>query len=311
MQIPKDYRIFYFDSASQVWHSIMTNVVEKRGFHFVNGSFSEKVREASHLMGQYVLSSEAPWGVACDFSVKIPANVELITACYNETSTGVKMTNAEVRALSKKNPKPLLAIDVTSCGGCVPLNIKDADIWYFSVQKAFGLPSGLGIGIISPRAFERSVKLAESGKSLAGIWSWPRLDKTMRDDVHQTQQTPNILAIYLLGKQCERWNKDGGLAKRVRETLAKKELFDSWIRGRERLSYFVHDPKHRSDTTFVVKTSSEDVSMAHEILMKKKIELGYGYTKIKKETFRVANFPAVTEQMLEQALGVLAKEFGK
>src|SRR6185503_5450845 len=77
MKVPKGYRIFYFDSASQVWHSIMTNVVKNRSFHFVNGSFSEKVREASHLMGQYVLSSEAPWGVPCDFSAKIPSNAEV------------------------------------------------------------------------------------------------------------------------------------------------------------------------------------------------------------------------------------------
>src|SRR5882672_6784122 len=49
LSIPKDYRIFYIDSASHVWHSMIANCVKKTSFHFVHSSFSEKARQASRL----------------------------------------------------------------------------------------------------------------------------------------------------------------------------------------------------------------------------------------------------------------------
>ena len=39
LDVPNDYRIFYFDSASSVWHSLIANLVSERSFHLVNGAF--------------------------------------------------------------------------------------------------------------------------------------------------------------------------------------------------------------------------------------------------------------------------------
>jgi phosphoserine aminotransferase len=285
---------------------MVANLVQEASFHFVNGAFSEKAREASRLLGKSARSVETPWGEQCDFfSANIPASTELITVCYNETSTGVATTASEIRALKKLHPKKILAVDITSCGGCVPLTISDADIWYFSVQKAFGLPAGLGIAIISPHAYERALSLAHAGKNLAGIWAWEELDEMMSRELYQTPQTPNVLNIYLLGKQCARWNKDGGLRKRAAETRAKSDLMTDWTKKHDEYGFFVRDAKHRSETVFVLKGDEAHVAAAHARLKNKGIELGAGYGKIKKDTFRIANFPAIRVEDIEKTLSIL------
>jgi phosphoserine aminotransferase len=312
LKIPKDYRVFYFDSATQVWHSMAANLVHQKSFHFINGAFSAKARDASKLLGKDAQSVEVPWGDQNDFKgTIIPSSTELISACLNETSTGVKMTNEEVRILREKNPRALIAIDITSCSGNVPLTLSDGDVWYFSVQKAFGLPAGLGVGIVSPRAYERSTDLAKSGKNLAGIWSWEKLDEMMQGEKYQTPHTPNVLKIYLLAKQCERWNKDGGLTKRVAETKTKKKLFETWMRERRHCDFFVNDAKHRSDTVFVIQAEPDTIAAVKKFLHAKGVELGEGYGKIKKNTFRIANFPAISETDLQRALNFMAKPLDK
>lgn len=306
LKVPKDYRIFYFDSATQVWHSMMTNLVHTSSFHFIAGAFSAKAYDASKHLHKEALKDEVAWGAQCNFrEVQVPARCELITACFNETSTGVKMTDSEVRVLRKKNPRAILAIDITSSTGMVPNTISDADVWYFSVQKGFGLPAGLAIAIISPRAYKRSIELSKSGENKAGIWSWERLDEMMRDGLHQTPHTPNVLNIYLLGQQCARWNKSGGAATQLKETLAKKKMFEKWIEGKKQCANFVSDHTHRSDTVLVIQADPEKILLAKNLLSRNKIELGAGYGKIKTNTFRIANFPAVREKMMKQTLKIL------
>lgn len=308
--VPREYRIFYFDSSTHVWHSMVANLVKKTSFHFVNGAFSGKAREASRLLYKEALGVEVPWGEQCDFArTKIPTRAELITACFNETSNGVKMTDSDVRELGKKNPKAMLAIDITSSAGSVPNRLRDADIWYFSVQKGFGLPAGLGIAIVSPRAYERSVALSDKRLNNSGIWAWEKLEEMMADGLHQTPHTPNVLNIYLLGEQCKRWNKDGGLEKRTRATLRKRKLYESWMSRMKKCSHFVKDEKHRSDTVFVIQAAEKDIKEAKEYLLKRGIELGGGYGKIKTETFRIANFPAVSEEIMKKSLDLLADVF--
>ncbi|MBI5470522.1 alanine--glyoxylate aminotransferase family protein [Candidatus Kaiserbacteria bacterium] len=312
LNVPADYRIFYFDSATHVWHSLAANVVEKSSFHFVNGSFSGKAMQASKMLGKDAHAVEAPWGEQCDFaSALVPKDAELITVCCNETSTGVKMTDDEIRLLREKYPDAILAVDITSCGGGIPLSMTNADVWYFSVQKCFGLPAGLAICIVSPLAYARSLDLQKAGKNLAGIWAWGALEEMMSNDLYQTPQTPNVMNIYLLGSQCQRWNKSGGLSKCVETTLKKKWIFEEWMQGRMGCAYFVQDEEHRSDTVFVVGAAQDNIKSARELLQKKGIELGTGYGRIKKDTFRIANFPAITESMLLESLDILSLHFPK
>ena len=57
LDIPSEYRVFYFDSATHIWHSLAANLVADSSFHFINGSFSAKAREASAALGKTAATS--------------------------------------------------------------------------------------------------------------------------------------------------------------------------------------------------------------------------------------------------------------
>jgi phosphoserine aminotransferase len=306
LRIPSDYRVFYFDSATQVWHSMAANLVEKQTFHFINGAFSAKAKDGVVALHKHAVSDEVTWGEQNDFSAAdIPHETELITACYNETSTGVKMLPEDVATLHKKAPSALLAIDITSCAGAVAMTVSDADVWYFSVQKCFGLPAGLGIAIVSPQAYERAVSLRKKAATHAGIWGWENLEETMLGEKYQTPHTPYGLNIFLLAEQCKRWNKAGGLARIVAETEQKAAVIDEWADAHKALSHFVKNPPHRSTTVRTISADPEWIARAKDACKTTNITLGAGYGKIKSSTFRIANFPAVTEPMLRELFTTL------
>lgn len=306
LNVPSDYRIFYFDSATQVWHSMVANLVEKQTFHFVNGAFSAKAKDAVVALHKHAVTDEVAWGEQNDFvGVEIPNETELVTACYNETSTGVRMLPTDVRVLREKALGAILAIDITSCAGAVPMTVSDADIWYFSVQKCFGLPAGLGLALISPRAYGRALSLHEKGSIHAGIWGWENLEETMLNEKYQTPHTPNVLNIFLLAEQCKRWNKAGGLASIVKEAERKITLIDTWVEHIPAFSQFVQDAAHRSATVRTISADPAWITRAKEACKAADITLGAGYGKLKTNTFRIANFPAITEDMLGKLFSAL------
>ncbi len=304
LDIPEDYHIFYLDSASQAWHSILSNTVVKNSFHFINGAFSEKFYKAAQVLNKSPNHQTVSWGEQNDFETDIPVNTELITACYNETSTGVMMNAKQLEALRKNNPDPLITIDITSCAGAMNVDISQADCWYFSVQKCFGLPAGLGILIVSPKAYERSINLKNEEKNSAGIWQWEKLNKPMVEKNHQTPQTPNVLNIYLLAKQCERWNNSGGLDQIIQETKTKKQMIESWTQDSD-FNFFVSSEDFRSDTVLTITGLPEKVAEIHEKCMQNNIVMGKGYGTTKANVFRIANFPAVTEEDLERFFSII------
>ncbi len=305
--IPEDYRVFYLDSASQAWHSIICNVVAKSSFHFINGAFSAKFAKASQLLGKNVENMLIDWGKQQNFNeVKGLNAYELITVCANETSTGVKITTEDLQHIRKKSENALLAVDITSCAGVEGLPIQSADLWYFSVQKCFGLPAGLGVLIVSPKAYERSLQLKTAQKNKAGIWQWEQLEKPMVEKNCQTPQTPNVLNIYLLAQQCTRWNQAGGLKAQQDAAQVKMKLLEAWVERHPDLDFYVEDPAHRSTTVLTVKAAPEVVTQMKAKALAAGLVLGSGYGKTKADVFRIANFPAISTADIETLIKTLS-----
>jgi len=306
LEIPEDYKIFYTTSATEAMCLAIQNLVEKNVFHFVNGNFSNYFAKISKSCFKNVKKNEVEWGEQNNFSdTEISEECELITTTFCETSTGVSIKNSDIEFLKKKYPKKILAVDITSSGGGQKVNIKNADIWFFSVQKCFGLPSGLGILIVSPQAFEKSLRLQSQQKNLASIFSFENLDKKMQGKF-QTIQTPNVLDIFLLGEKCERWNNAGGINFIQKKLEKKKETWEEFINQKNDLEFFVKKSEDRSLTVFCIKSTEENIKKIHQKCEAQNIELGKGYEKLKPTCFRVANFPAVTEKNLEQLIAILS-----
>jgi phosphoserine aminotransferase len=167
------------------------------------------------------------------------------------------------------------------------------DVWFASVQKCFGLPAGLGLMILSPAALERASEIGEN----AHYNSLTVLLEHMKN--YQTSCTPNVLGIFLLN--------------RVLHHVPRIEEVDAVLRRRmeQYLSIFptpdmkplVSNSRVRSVTVLAVEAEPEYLAGLKAEAKSKGMLLGSGYGKWKSNTFRIANFPAIstvqTEALME------------
>ena len=137
---------------------------------------------------------------------------ELIALTLNETSTGIMCKSNKISSIRKKLTNSLIALDCVSGIPSIPFNISDVDTFYFSVQKCFGLPSGLGVWVYNEKCLEKNKSISD--KKITGTYhSLKTLHKKTLD--FQTPETPNVLAIFLLSRVfqfegfCEGTNKVG------------------------------------------------------------------------------------------------------
>lgn len=292
MEIPSDYHIFYQPSATVAMDTLLRNVVLKRSFHFVSGVFSERFFQTALSIGLEATKHETLWDVPIDWSQALISDCELICLTHSETSTGLMWPHDQMQALHEAYPQTLIAIDVTSTFGALQFEWQKADLWFGSVQKCLGMPSGLGYLIVSPRAFEKSLMKKD-------IPSWHRFDvmaKYMKD--YFTLETPNTLAIALLGKQMAVWD----LKSIEKETQRKAALiYDAKLHWMP----FIQDPLWRSLTVthFLVDEPAKWKKQALESQM----ILGSGYGPFEPKSIRIANFPSHTYEMLENLLNVLGR----
>lgn len=296
MEIPEEFAIFFQPSASAAMDTLLRNLVFKTTYHFVNGSFAERFFETAQQIGLEAKAQQTAWNASVAWeTAQIPPETELIALTHNETSTGSMWPHGEISKIRLQYPQSLLAIDVASSFGAMKMNWTDADIWFGSVQKCLGLPSGLGFIIANPKALEKSKDVL---KNKGGVASWQRFDVILKQITDfQTFETPNMLAIALLARQMASWN----LTEIERDLEIKKNLLYttplSW-------KPYIHDPKWYSSTVanFVVDNPKE----WHQKAQEAQFLLGQGYGKLKESCIRIGNFPSLDIAMTERLLKVLS-----
>lgn len=289
LKIPSDYSIFFVSSGTEAMEKTIENVVEKESFHLVNGSFSKRLFDMALQLKKKATKLEVNLGEGFDFeNITIPKTAELITLTHNETSTGVVLPVKQIADIKKAHPEKLLALDIVSSAPYAKIDFRFADIVFFSVQKGFGLPSGLGVIIVNPDALDKAERLEKKGINIGTYHSFPILKKSA--DKNQTPETPSVLHIYLLSQVLTDMLKIG--IKTIRkQTDQKAKLLYSFLDNHPRWRAFVKDKKFRSKTTIVADLRKEQ-KMVKEILAKKGLIVGSGYGQYKDTHLRIANFPS-------------------
>ena len=144
--LPPEYTILLQPSATAAMEMVLRNCVSTRSFHFVHGAFSQRFYETAREMRIEAFGFQSDpdqpvnWG-----QVDVPRDVDTICVTHNETSTGLMWPAQEIDALRARYPEPLMVIDATSSWGGVDFDWKTGDVWFASVQKCLGLPSGLAV----------------------------------------------------------------------------------------------------------------------------------------------------------------------
>jgi len=302
LKVPDTHRIFFLTSGTEGMERVVQNCVSTTSFHFIDGAFSKKFLNTSLAYRKNALSRTVH--SLKDFEGPLPAEAEVVCFTHNETSTGMVIPPEVLYRIKKENPHVLVAVDTVSSMPHVNFDYSFLDCVFFSVQKGFGLPAGLGVLIVSPQAFQKHEALLAKEIPIGYHHSFPELEKYGRDN--QTHETPNILDIYLFGKVLADMESIG--IESIRQGISHRA---------ERLyEYFSANPKHfrlvqtesalRSHTTIVTEVVGGSVALV-EALKKRNIVVGAGYGPDKEKNIRVANFPAHTEEDITRLLNALSE----
>ncbi len=287
--IPTEYHIWFLSSSTEIWERLCRNCIDKGSFHLVNGSFSRRFSEYPAEIGLPSASVSVPDGNGFSLSgIHIPADTDFVAVTVCETSTGVWTDPNEIQKLKSRAPNIRIVADVVSAVPQCQLDIASCHAVYFSVQKGFGLPAGLGVLIAHPDAVANSEKLRSSGRLTGPHHSFSALAKYSA--IHQTPSTPNVLFIYLLGEIASDMLKIG-LDRIRKEGLEKAATIARAIEDSSFLEFFVAESGFRSPTVTVA-----NVEEGSEKLLKYLVDGGFvvgnGYGSHKGKHIRIANFPA-------------------
>jgi phosphoserine aminotransferase len=301
LSIPSDFHVFFTGSATEVWERSIQNLVEANSFHFVNGAFSKRYFEIAGLLGKHPTKVEAQLGNGFDFEVDIPANTELIAVTHNETSTGVSIPKDFISQLRAKQKNALIVVDAVSSLPFPQFDYSIVDSVFFSVQKGFGLPAGLGVWVVNDRCIAKAGSLQQKGISIGTYHNLPTLLANSKKN--QTPETPNVLGIYLLSKIVTDFLGRGISAIRS-ETEYKAALLYNSLENHPTIKPFVENKEWRSKTVIVADTGSKTEAIV-KLLNAKGYYPGDGYGELKKTQLRFANFPAHSKEQYENLVDLL------
>ncbi len=273
LDIPADYHVALVSSATECWEIVAQSLTAECSLHPYNGAFGKKWAEYA-------------------YKIKPPTNLseaDVLCIVQNETSNGTQV-NMETLAQFRRDFSALIAVDAVSSMAGIALDWSLADVWFASVQKCFGLPAGLALLIYSPAALKRAEEIGENSHYNSLLFIHENFSK------FQTPYTPNGLGIYLLMRVLQQVPPINTV-----DASTKKRAIDwyTFVEQEMKTSPFTllnNDLTVRSDTVIAVQGAEKDVSNIKKAAQQSGIMLGNGYGDWKNTTFRIANFPAITEE---------------
>jgi phosphoserine aminotransferase len=288
--LPDGYEVMLGNGGSTAfWDAAACGLVRRRALHVVYGEFTQKfasvTRGAPFLDDPIVVSADPGMASA---PVSDP-DADVIAWAHNETSTGVMV---DVRRPADAD-HALVLIDATSGAGGLPVDVSQADAYYFAPQKSFGSDGGLWLALVSPAAIERIGDLdgetdrwTPTSLSLATA-----LDNSRQD---QTYNTPALATLLLLADQIDWMLAGGGLDFCVDRTRASSDHLYGWAEASEFATPFVTDPANRSLVVGTIDFSTDvDAAAVAKTLRANGIVDVEPYRKLGRNQLRVGMFPAI------------------
>lgn len=301
LHLPRDYTLLLLSSATECWSVLADGLTRGNSLHLYCGDFGQRWWEHAnqiHFGATGVeVGIDTAWSVEADTLRPLLHRADLVCLTQNETSRGAQIPLKELAAWTADDPTdPLLAVDVTSSLAGIELPLDYADVWFASVQKCFGLPAGLAVLALSPRAVARAKDIGFEGRYNALVRQLANAEK------FQTTHTPNVLNIYLLRRLLADLPD---IADIHAQTAKRAQAMYNFLEEHAVVVPLVERPENRSLTTIAVKAPEDFVQRAHDNFRLGNLQLGNGYGALKASTFRIANFPAVPDAALEKARDIL------
>ncbi|NHA67951.1 phosphoserine transaminase [Phycicoccus flavus] len=298
--LPDGYEVVLGNGGSTAfWDIAAFGLVRDRAQHLAFGEFSSKfasVTAKAPFLGEPTVISSDP-GTRPE--PKAEAGVDTYAWAHNETSTGV-MT--EVRRVEGADDDALLLVDATSGAGGLPVDVAEADVYYFAPQKSFASDGGLWIGLFSPAALARVEEIAGGGRWVPDFFSLPTAIDNSRKD--QTYNTPAVATLAMLLNQVEWLNDQGGLEWATARTADSSGRLYEWAERTDYTTPYVTDPDHRSRVVATIDfDDAVDASAVARTLRANGVVDVEPYRKLGRNQLRVACFPAVEPDDVSALIG--------
>ncbi len=296
--LPDGYEVVLGNGGTTAfWDAATACLVSERALHLCYGEFSSKfaacTKGAPFLADPLVLES-APGDAPDPRSAGRPG-VDVITWAHNETSTGVMVPVLRPAGLDHG---ALVLIDATSGAAGLPVEITDADAYYFAPQKGFASDGGLWLALLSPAAIERLERVERDRPAVGAAARWvpeflsltTALENSRKD---QTYNTPAVATLWLLTDQIDWMLGAGGLDAMVARTTESSRTLYGWAERHARATPFVSDPAKRSLVVGTIDFEEGiDAAEIASTLRANGIVDVEPYRKLGRNQLRVAMFPA-------------------
>lgn len=287
---PDGYEIVLGNGGSTLFWDVATfSLIRERSAHGVCGEFSSKFAAAV---------TAAPFLAEPAITRSAPGQIELLAAtpgadsyayAQNETSTGAMQP---VRRVPGADSDALMLVDATSGAGGLPVDLRDADVYYFAPQKSFASDGGLWFAAMSPAALERTAAIADGDR-----WMPPSLNLQIAVDnsrLEQTYNTPAITTLVLMAAQLRWLTARGGLDFAVGRSAESSRRLYEWVHATSYASPFVTDPAARSHVVATIDLDDTiDAAAVAAALRENGIVDTEPYRGLKRNQLRIGMYPSV------------------
>jgi len=288
--LPDGYEVALGNGGTTAfWDAAAAGLVRRRALHLSFGEFSTKfagVTSGAPFLEDPIVVSADPGDAP---EPRSDPQADVVAWAHNETSTGVMVPVERPAGAGDA----LVLVDATSGAGGLPVDIAQADAYYFAPQKSFAADGGLWLALLSPAALERIAELgAATDRWIPEFLSLTTaLDNARKD---QTYNTPAVATLVLLAEQVEWMLHHGGLDWCVKRTTESSDHLYAWAQQRPYTTPFVADPSKRSLVVGTVDfADTVDAAAVAATLRANGIVDVEPYRKLGRNQLRVGLFPAV------------------
>ena len=300
-QLPEGYEIILsLGGATAFWDAASFGLIRKKSAHLTYGEFSGKFatvsKKAPWLDEPQVVAAEP--GTAPSPSELDGTDADVVAWAHNETSTGAMVP------VKRPNTDALVVIDATSGSGGLPVDMKEADVYYFSPQKCYASDGGLWLAAFSPAALERVEEIAATDRYIPAFLDLKTaVDNSLKN---QTYNTPAVATLLMLDDQVKWMNANGGLEGMVKRTTESSAHLYEWAESRPEATPFVESADARSLVVGTIDFSDDiDAAKIAKILRANGILDTEPYRKLGRNQLRIGMFPAIDPEDIKKLTGAI------
>lgn len=283
----------------------------KRAIVFSVGAFGNRWHELAECNNVPADKHEVPWGQAITPELVeqylSTGKYDVVTITHNETSTGIMNPVQDLAKVIAKYPDVVFLLDSVSsmAGVSIPVDALGVDIAITSTQKALGLPPGMAICSVSPKAIERmkQVKYRGAYLDLLSLYEY-----VLKKD-YQYPSTPSLSHMYALEVQLDYMINVEGLENRWKRHEAMADTTREW--ANRHFQIFPDKVEWASNTLTTIKnTRNISVKDLNTELGKRGFAISNGYGDLKEKTFRIAHMADCQPEELTELFGHIEEILG-